>query len=199
MKRIFSTTTLLVATGLLSAVLLISCATTAHIEKDDSVDFSKYKTYAWIDRDGSGKNDHNRINDLEERKIRDAVNAELKKQGWRESRSKPDLYLAYDVLVEKTSRVRHDPVYSEPFIRTYYNPYTRRWVNVYYPSRFMGYESYPETVREGTLTITMIDARTDKTVWQGWTTGTVNTRNLTSKEIQSAVRSIFRKFDVAKK
>jgi hypothetical protein len=44
----------------------------------------------------------------------------------------------------------------------------------------------------------MIDAKTDKTVWQGWTTDEVNSRNLTSKEIQYAVKSIFRKFDVAK-
>ncbi|MFI5134100.1 MAG: hypothetical protein ACHQEB_07185 [Chitinophagales bacterium] len=33
---------------------------------------------------------------------------------------------------------------------------------------------------------------------QGWTTDEVNSKNLTSKEIQNAVRSIFRKFDIAK-
>jgi hypothetical protein len=45
----------------------------------------------------------------------------------------------------------------------------------------------------------MIDAKTDKMVWQGWTTEEVNNKNLTSKEIQKAVASIFRKFDVAKR
>jgi hypothetical protein len=45
----------------------------------------------------------------------------------------------------------------------------------------------------------MIDAKTDKTIWQGWTTEEVNSKNLTNKEIQYAVRSIFKKFDVAKK
>jgi hypothetical protein len=62
----------------------------------------------------------------------------------------------------------------------------------------LGYESYEQLIKEGTITITMIDAKTDKTVWQGWTTEEVNNRNLTSKEIQNAVRSIFKKFDVAK-
>ena len=52
--------------------------------------------------------------------------------------------------------------------------------------------------REGTVTITMIDAKTDKTVWQGWTTDEVNSKNLTTKEIQIAVSSIFKKFDIAK-
>ncbi|MGB3165024.1 MAG: DUF4136 domain-containing protein, partial [Chitinophagaceae bacterium] len=62
-----------------------------------------------------------------------------------------------------------------------------------------GYERDERTIREGTVTISMIDAKTDKTVWQGWTTDEVNSRNLTSKEIQNSVKSIFRKFDVAKK
>jgi hypothetical protein len=44
----------------------------------------------------------------------------------------------------------------------------------------------------------LIDTKTDKTIWQGWTTDEVNSRNLTSKEIQNGVKSIFRKFDIAK-
>jgi hypothetical protein len=62
----------------------------------------------------------------------------------------------------------------------------------------MGYERDERPVKEGTVTISMIDTRTDKTVWQGWTTDEVNGRNLTSKEIQNSVKSIFKKFDVAK-
>ena len=39
--------------GALSFVfLLASCASTAHIEKDDNADFSRYKSFAWIDKDG---------------------------------------------------------------------------------------------------------------------------------------------------
>jgi hypothetical protein len=44
----------------------------------------------------------------------------------------------------------------------------------------------------------MADAKTDKTIWQGWSTGEVDSRNLSSREIQSSVRAIFKKFDVAK-
>lgn len=179
--------------------LLASCASTAHIEKDDNTDFRKYKTFAWIDKDGSGKNDRNKSNDLTERKIREAVNRELEKTaGWRESKTRPDVLLSYDVLVEKTVAQRSDPVYSRSFTRTYFNPYTRRFVNVYYPSQFMGYDNYDVPSREGTVTITMIDADTDKTVWQGWTTDEVDSRNMSSKEIQNSVKAIFRKFDIAK-
>jgi hypothetical protein len=179
--------------------LLASCASTAHIEKDDNTDFRSYKTFAWIDKDGEGKNDRNRSNDLTEQKVRDAVSKELEKTaGWRESKTRPDVLLSYDVLVEKSIKEQNDPVYSRPYSRVFYNPRTRRYSTIYYPSQFLGYDRDQRSVREGTVTISMIDAKTDKTVWQGWTTDEVNNRNLSNKEIQSAVKSIFRKFDVAK-
>jgi Domain of unknown function (DUF4136) len=179
--------------------LLASCASTAHIEKDDNTDFRKYKTFAWIDKDGEGKHDRNKTNDLTERKVCEAVNKELEKSaGWRESKNSPDVLLSYDVLVEKSVEQRSDPVYSRSFTRTYFNPYTRRFINVYYPSQFMGYDNYDVPSREGTVTITMIDAQTEKTVWQGWTTDHVDSKNMTSKEIQNGVKAIFRKFDIAK-
>jgi hypothetical protein len=186
--------------GALSLVfLLASCASTAHIEKDENTDFSQYKTFAWIDKDGEGRKDRNHANDLTEQKIRAAVSKELEKTaGWREAKSRPDVLLSYDVLVERAISQRSDPVYSQPFSRTYYNRYSRRFVNVYYPSQFMGYDSYNVPSREGTVTISMIDARTDKTVWQGWTTDEVNNKNLSTKEIQNSVKAIFRKFDIAK-
>jgi hypothetical protein len=47
------------------------------------------------------------------------------------------------------------------------------------------------------MTVTMVDTKTNKTVWQGWTTDEVNSKNLTTREIDNSVKSIFRKFDVA--
>jgi len=179
--------------------LLASCGTTAHIEKDDNADFSRYKTFAWIDKDGEGAADNNRRNDLTEQKIRQAVNSELEKSvGWRQVKNRPDVLLSYDVLVEKGTRESNNPVYSRPYSRMIYNPYTRRYTTILYPSQFVGYRRDERPVREGTVTISMIDARTDKTVWQGWTTEEVNSRNLTTKEIQNSVRAIFKKFDLAK-
>lgn len=188
--------------GMFSTFILVlsSCGTTAHIEKDDTVDLGRYKTFAWVDRDGEGRNDRNKNNDLTEQRIRDAVNKELEKSaGWREVKNRPDVLLSYDVLVERGTKETTNPVYTRPESRLVYNPYTRRYATIYYPSQLAGYERDERTIREGTVTISMIDAKTDKTVWQGWTTDEVNSRNLTSKEIQNSVKSIFRKFDVAKK
>ena len=186
--------------GALALVIFAaSCSSTVHIEKDDNANFSEYKTFAWIDKDGEGKADRNRGNDLTEQKIRTAISNELEKTaGWREVKNRPDVLLSYDVLVEKSVKDVNDPVYSQPFTRLVYNPYTRRYSRIYYPSQFMGYDSYQREVKEGTVSITMIDARTDKAVWQGWTTDEVNGRHLSSKEIQGYVKSIFKKFDLAK-
>lgn len=185
--------------GVASLFVLASCSSTAHIEKDDNADFSRYKTFAWIDKDGEGKDDSNRTNDFTEQKIKEAVNKELEKNsGWKEVKNRPDVMLSYDVLVERSIKESNNPVYTNPYSRMVYNPYTRRYATIYYPSRFAGYERDQQTIKEGTVTVTMIDTKTDRTVWQGWTTDEVNSRNLTTKEIQNSVRSIFKKFDVAK-
>jgi len=179
-------------------VLLASCGTTAHIEKDDNADFARYKSFKWIDKDGEGKNDANQKNDFTEQRIRVAVNKELEKSGWKEVKNRPDVLLSYDVLVERGTKESTNPVYTRPTSRVVFNPYTRRYTTIFYPSQFAGYERDERTIREGTVTISMIDTKTDKTVWQGWTTDEVNSKNLTTKEIQNSVRSIFKRFDVAK-
>lgn len=179
----------------LGAFMLASCASTAHIEKDETANFGKYKTFTWLHGD---ENKLEKQSTLAESKIRLAVTQELQKSGWKQAKNNPDVLLDYDLLVERSSKEKKEPVYSQSYNRLVYNPYTRRYVSVYYPSQFMGYESYEEIIKEGTVTVTMIDAKTDKVVWQGWTTDEVNNRNITSREIQNAVHSIFKKFDVVK-
>lgn len=182
--------------GMFAIFFLASCGSVAHIEKDETVNFNDYKSFAWIKGDGE---DDTKVSDLTERKIRTAVTNELENKGWKETTTNPDVILNYDVLVERNSKETREPVYSRAYTRVVYNPYTRRYMTIYYPSEFLGYQSYEELVREGTVTISMIDSKTDRVIWQGWTTEQVNSRNLTEKEIQRAVGSIFKKFDMAKK
>ncbi|MFT3979121.1 MAG: DUF4136 domain-containing protein [Ferruginibacter sp.] len=182
---------------LASAFFLMSCGSTAHIEKDETVNFSEYKTYAWETEAKGTKKDHS--NDFVESTIKQAVNQQLSKNtSWKQVDKNPDLILSYDLLVDKNVNQQSDPVYSQPYTRTFYNPYSRRFVNVYYPSRFLGYDRYDVPVNEGTVSISMIDTKTDKTVWQGWTSDQIDSRKFKSSEAESAVRSIFKKFDLAK-
>ena len=186
------------ALAIIAGMFLTGCASTAHIEKDQAINFSKYKTYSWLEKDKSKPVKANPRNDLAEQNIHNAVNVQLQKNGWSEVSSNPDVLLSSDLLIEKTTRQERDPVYSQSYTRTYYNPYTRRYSNIYFPSQFLGYDSYNMPVKEGTVSITMIDARTDKTVWQGWNTKEMNSRYITSREIDNNVKSIFKKFEAGK-
>ena len=185
-----------VAALFLSSFFLLSCGSTAHIEKDENTNFGQYQTYAWEDRDDVKKD---RSNQIVEDQVKALVDEQLQKNtGWRQVKSNPDLILSYDLMVDKSVNQRSDAVYSNPQIRTFFNPYSRRYVNIYYPSRFLGYDNYTVPVNEGTVSISMTDAKTDKTVWQGWSTDNIDSRKFKSSEARTAVKSIFRKFDLAK-
>ena len=49
--------------------------------------------------------------------------------------------------------------------------------------------------KEGELSVNMIDAKTNKLIWQGWAQGEINSKNVTTKDVTAQVKSIFRKFD----
>ena len=169
------------------------CGPTAHIEKNKTTDFNSYKTFAWA-------TNKKKTIDLTEQKIRAAVNAELEKEtGWKQVTHNPDILLSHDVMVEKSVQTNANPVYSRPYTRLVYNPYSKHYTNIYFPSQVIGYEKDFYPIKEGTLTISMLDTRADKMIWQAWATDEVNNRNLTSNEIENIVRSIFKKFDVTNK
>lgn len=177
---------------ILAVLVMVSCGRTAYVQKDADVDFSRIKTYSWVTAQANKetasvptKND-----DLTNRKIRLAIDKNLAEKGWKEVKKNPDVYLVYDVMIEEENKKVTTPVYSQSFTRWFFNPRNRRWVPVFYPSQFMGYDEDMEKVKEGTLTLTLMDADTDKTIWQGWTTSEMSGRKLTDKQIESKVKAI---------
>ena len=175
--------------------LITGCSSTALIEKVPSADLTKYKTYSWVEKENA-EDKTNHVNDIAEQSVRSAVNSELYKSGWGEVKSNPDILLTYDLLVDKSIIQQREPVYSQPYTRTYYNPYTKRFGTIYYPSQFLGYDSYETPVKQGTVVISMIDPQTDKTVWQGSATKELNSNRITAKDVDNNVKSIFKKFEV---
>ena len=176
-------------------VLVASCSSPVYVQKDDAINLDSYKTYTWVDTRESENDNNARAAAYADISMRNAVNAELSRLGWREVSENPDAFVSYDILVERATERKSDPVYSQPVTRTYFNPYTRRWNTIYYPSQFMGYQNYEVPVKEGTITISILDAKTDRAVWQGWTTENMNYSRFTGDEISRSVRNIFKKFD----
>jgi outer membrane murein-binding lipoprotein Lpp len=187
----------IISAAIFSVLVIAGCSAPVHVQKDDNVNLSSYKTYSWVDTRYSENDNSKRPPAYADISVRNAANAELQKAGWREVSDNADAYISYDVMVERNTARQSDPVYSQSFTRTYYNPRLRRWSTIYYPSQFLGYNSYDVPIREGTITITITDANTDKVIWQAWTTDELNYSRITSEEIQSSVKNIFSKFDVA--
>ena len=183
--------------GMLTTVIvLVSCGTTAMVQKDNNVDTRKFRTYAWVDASTKDTSNHvAKTSDLTDRKIKESIERNLAEQGWKLTKKNPDVLLSYEVDIEKERRNRQTPMYSEPTYRYVYSPYGRRWVPIFYPSELMGYRNSTEMVQEHTLTVSLIDTETDKTVWQGWTTMDSNARRMTDKEIDNNVRAIVKKLD----
>jgi hypothetical protein len=188
-----------ICAALMVAFAIASCATPVHVEKDDSVNFSSYKTYMWVDTRYNQNDNTTRPTSYGDISVRNAANAELRNAGWTETSNDPDLLISYDVLVQNTTARKSDPVYTQSYSRAYYNPRQRRWSTIYYPSQFLGYNNYEVPVNEGTITITLTDANTDKAVWQGWTTEELNYTRITPEEISASVHNIFSKLNVAAK
>ncbi|MFM6925909.1 MAG: DUF4136 domain-containing protein, partial [Ferruginibacter sp.] len=138
-----------VAAAILPAMLFITgCAGTAHIEKDKTVDFGKYKTYAWAEKPDSKDTKKALRNGLTETNVRNSVNAQLRKIGWKEVSVNPDIMVNYELLVERSEKEQKDAVYSPSYTRSYYNRYTGRVNTYYYPGQFVGYDTYSTTVKE---------------------------------------------------
>lgn len=179
---------------ILAAAIFTACSSPVYIQRDESASLAKYRTYAWVET-RANEQDQRNASAFAQQKIHDAVREELSRRGWTEVNNNPDVLLSYDILVERSTQQKSDPVYTQPVTRMYYNPYLRRWGTVYYPSQFLGYDTYDVPVREGTLTLSMMDAQTDKALWQGWTTEQLDNQKITQEEIRGAVRRILKKLD----
>ena len=186
MKKIFT----LLGLSAIFVIVLAGCGPTAHIETSNNANFDEYRSFAWVNPQ------QERAEGVMEERIKNAITNELQRsKGWKEDNRNPDVLLSYDVLNERTTKLQSDPMYSWGGFRTFYNPYYRRFYNVYYPSMFMGYDTYEVPAREGTIAITMVDAKTEKTILQGWATDEVESRRLSAGDVDRFVAAIFKKWD----
>ncbi len=191
MKKNLSIMALAIAT----MVAFAGCSTTSQVEVASGVNFTIYKTFGWANDNGvkkSGRVD----NDIIDNNIKNSVGSELEKKGWQETDDQPDVLLDYNVMVESGVRKRTEPVYGYPYSGYYYSPWRRRLGYYYNPAFFTRYRTYNVPFKEGTLTVNMIDAKTNKLIWQGWAKGDVSNTTVSSKEAEADVKSIFKKLNL---
>jgi hypothetical protein len=195
MKKQFS---ILSIAAIGTVIALTSCGPTSHVEVAKGVNFSNYKTFGWVNDNTTtaGRAD----NAIIDNNIKNSISTDLEKEGWQETTQQPDVLVDYNVVVTKGVTQQTEPVYNNFYSGYYYNSWRGRGRMGYYynPDFFRGYRTYNVPFKTGTLTVNMVDAKTNKLIWQGSAQGDISTTEITSGNVKADVKSIFKKFNLPK-
>lgn len=152
---------------------------------DRDVDFSGYRTYSWIEDksapDGAKAGLNATGNDLADRRLVDAIDAELAAKGLVLKEGEADLRVAFHLSVNRQTRVT-----STGYGYGYRGAAWNNNVSTY---------SY----REGTLVIDMYDDTNDHLVWRGSLTKALGNPKNPEERIQKVVGKILAKYPPAAK
>jgi len=154
--------------------VLISCSSIqVSCDYDGSVDFSKYKTYAF-----SEESLQLPLNQLNLERIIHAVENEMTLKGLKEE-EEPDI--AIDLHLKTAQRVEATATTTG----TAYGPYRYGW-GAGYSTTQINYDEYTD----GTLFISIVEMETKKLIWQGIGTKTIDENMKPSKREESINYSI---------
>jgi len=161
-------------------ITIVACSSiTVSYDYDKSVDFKKYKSYAYTE-EALKLN----IGDLNRERLIKAIDSEMAARGMIKSDS-PDALV--DLIVNSHERVQATATNT--------GGYGRYGYAYGFSTTTVDYNTYVE----GTLFINLIDKSTEKIVWQGRGTKTVDPNATPEKReanINNAVRSIFTKYPI---
>ncbi len=162
---------------LILTTVLVGCSPiSVKTDYDREVDFKKYQTFKWMPHSEKGGRSAVRENSLLDKRIKRAVDRELKAKGYDVIESgPPDVLLAYHVAVRE--RVDVSTVgYG------------------YWRGRFHGRTAYIERYKEGTLVIDFVDPQLKQLVWRGAATGVIGSMEESEERINESVTKIFEKY-----
>lgn len=164
---------------LLGALLFTSCnAVSVASDYDRSANFANYKTYTFHQK-GLDKLS---INDLDKRRIIDALNKEMTAKGFTKVDSDADLVI--NVLASSSQEISID--------NDYYGPYGYGYWGGRYP--------YVSEYTAGKVIVDIVDDKRNILVWQGVGSGlNLSKIEAKSEKIPQAINEILAKFPPQKK
>jgi hypothetical protein len=171
-----------IITILITAFAAVSCNHKIHVytDHDASYDARVCKTYAWTDVVNIEQH-HNPVyyNQLNDKRIREAVDFEMAAKGYVYDNSSPELLIHYHIVVNDKAVVTTDDY------GYFYSPY---WLRTRAPV----YQ-----YSEGTFIIDVMDSSDKNLIWRGWAVTPLerfqNGQEL-SALINESVQKIFEKF-----
>ncbi|MCC9623960.1 DUF4136 domain-containing protein [Thalassospira sp. MA62] len=169
------------------AVLLSACATGPRVytDHDPAADFGQFQTFAFLET--AGQNLEKQYTTLAGQRIEDAISAALEARGYRVDIRNPDLLINFDLKTQDKTRTS-PPMY----VGGYYGYRSGMYVG------WPGYiePGYVDNYTEGTLTIDVVNRRTNQMVWEGTAIARVTNdmRKAPNESVRSAVASIMAQY-----
>jgi hypothetical protein len=80
----------MVLCALWAGIMIVGCANPVYVQKDESTNLAKYRTYMWVQTRAS-QDDNRNVTAFAEQNIHSAVNSQLSKEGWTEVTTNPDV------------------------------------------------------------------------------------------------------------
>ena len=167
---------------------LAGCVTGPYIQADfdRSVDFTAYRTFAFVSPLGTDRNGYQTIISQH---LKTATSRELEARGLRLDESSPQLLVNFNAyLSEKMRVVNTSPPGSYYDYR--YGVYSS-WSH--YP-----YDQYVTYYHEGTLNIDVIDAAKKQLIWESTAVDTITQKTLNNIQpaVDEAVAAAFEKYPI---
>lgn len=168
---------------LVASLFALACATDGRFDYDAAVDFSAYKTFAVISpTEGEGElplpTQDVVQSQLVERRARQAIERGLTEKGLAATaESEADLIVAFTVGSRRASRPESVPDGIGPHwpYGWWYDHWDRAYTRIY---------------TEGLLIVDLIDAKTRRLVWRGWTTDPVSASTDIDRKVKHAVGTV---------
>lgn len=148
-------------------VLASGCASESKLRSayDDSVDFSQYKTYNYID--GAGPNSDNYQSLFSQYMVK-AINIEMQSRGYTLSDA-PDLLVNFNANLQDKTKVTTSPSMYSGGYYGYRGGYYDPWVGYGY-----GTDTHVSQYTEGTFNIDLVDPQLKRLVWEAVGVGRIN-------------------------
>lgn len=190
-------------------VMLAGCSTYSKVysDSDKSVDFTQYKTFAWLpDKADTANTPYN--NEIIRNNVRNYFGQCMSDRGYNADLENPDLLMQVVITNAKKERVvtsYPSSYYYRPYYygSHYYSPYRFGYYYNYYPSYRYGYSGYPgysttqkQEYVNGSITLNLIDRKANKLVWSGTAEGDIYDPSQISSDLHPAVHRILDEYPV---
>jgi hypothetical protein len=161
-------------------LLLYSCSNKiiVHTDFDKSIEIHRLTTYTWLQKTHTESlNNPLYYNELNDKRIKAAVDERLKDKGYQQSDSLSKLIVHYHLAINDKVVLN-----TAPYGYKYSSLWTARGLDTF-------------RYREGTLIIDFMDPENHELIWRGWAVSVLDDNDLITEElINKAVEQIFKTF-----